>query len=166
MQRVRFIRPETSFRSRYAYDNILYLVAGEVLRAVSGKTWDAFVQERIFAPLDMTRSHTSTKTFQPGDNIAAPHARADGRLKPIEYMNIDNNAPAGAINSCVAELAKWLIAQLDGGKYRATDGTEKLLFSRQQNQEMWAAQTILPINQNPPPQLAALKPNFSAYGLG
>jgi CubicO group peptidase (beta-lactamase class C family) len=166
VQRIRFIKPATSFRSRYAYDNILYLVAGEVLRAVSGKTWDTFVQERIFAPLGMTRSNTSTKAFRPSDNIATPHARAEGKLKPIEYMNLDNNAPAGAINSCVAEMAKWLIARLDGGKYRTTDGTEKRLFSQQQNQEMWAAQTILPINQHPPPPLAALKPNFSAYGLG
>jgi CubicO group peptidase (beta-lactamase class C family) len=165
VQRIRFVKPATSFRSRYAYDNILYLVAGEVIRAVTGKTWDEFIKERIFTPLGMTRSNTSVKAFRIGDNIATPHARADGRLKAIEYMNIDNTAPAGAINSCVAEMAKWMIAQLDGGVIRNSEGGEKRLFSARQNQEMWSAQTITPIG-NPPPPLAALKPMFAAYGLG
>jgi CubicO group peptidase (beta-lactamase class C family) len=165
IQRIRYVKPATSFRSRYAYDNILYLVAGEVIRAVTGKTWDEFIKERIFTPLGMTRSNTSVKAFRPGDNIATPHARADGRLKAIEYMNIDNTAPAGAINSCVAEMAKWMIAQLDGGVIRNGEGGEKRLFSARQNQEMWSAQTITPVG-NPPPPLAALKPMFSAYGLG
>ncbi len=165
VQRIRYVKPATSFRSRYAYDNILYLVAGEVIRAVTGKTWDEFIKERIFTPLGMTRSNTSIKAFRPGDNIATPHARADGKLKAIEYMNIDNTAPAGAINSCVAEMAKWMIAQLDGGVMRHGEGSEKRLFSARQNQEMWSAQTILPIG-NPPPPLAALRPIFAAYGLG
>ena len=166
MRNIRFLKPVTSFRSRYAYDNVLYMVAGEVLRTVSGKTWDEFIKERIFAPLGMTRSNTSTNDLRAGDNVVSPHAMADGKLKPIAFNNLDNVAPAGAINSCVADMAKWLIAQLDNGKYRASDGTEKRLFSVRQNQEMWSAQTNLPINQNPPPPLAALKPNFSAYGLG
>lgn len=163
VRRIRFIKPATSFRSRYAYDNILYLVAGEVIREVTGKTWDDFVKERIFAPLGMTRSNTSTKDFKSGDNLATPHARADGKLRTIEYMNIDNNAPAGAINSSVAEMSKWLIVQLNNGAM--PDGARRL-FSQRQSHEMWSAQTILPINPYPPPQVAALKPNFSAYGLG
>ena len=63
-------------------------------------------------------------------------------------------------------MTKWLIAQLANGRYQAGDGSERRLFSERQNQQMWSPQTILPINQNPPPQTAALKPNFSAYGLG
>lgn len=166
MRNIRFLKPVTSFRSRYAYDNVLYMVAGEVLRAVSGKTWDGFIKERIFAPLGMTRSNTSTNELRAGENVVSAHAMSEGKLTAIPFNNLDNIAAAGAINSNVAEMAKWLIAQLDNGKYRAADGSEKRLFSLRQNQEMWSAQTILPINQNPPPALAALKPNFSAYGLG
>lgn len=166
VEHIRYLKPATSFRSRYAYDNVLYLVAGEVIRAVTGKTWEENVKERIFVPLGMNTSNISTKAFRPDDNIATPHARADGKVRAIEYVNIDNVAPAGAINSCVADMAKWLIAQLDGGKYRDAGGNEKRLFSARQNQEMWTAQTITPFNPNPPLQLAALKPNFSAYGLG
>lgn len=162
VERIRFIKPATSFRSRYAYDNILYLVAGEVIQAVSGQSWDDFVKTRIFAPLGMTRSNTSPREFRPGDNVATPHTRVDGKLKAIEYMVIDNNAPAGAINSSVHDMAKWMIVQLNGG---AMSG-ERRLFSARQSFEMWSAQTITPINPNPPPQLASLRPNFSAYGLG
>jgi CubicO group peptidase (beta-lactamase class C family) len=166
IQRIRFLKPASSFRSRYAYDNLLYMVAGEVLRAVSGQEWDAFVKQRIFAPLGMTRSKTSPAEFRPGDNLATPHARGDGTLKAIEYMNMDNVAAAGAINSCVSDMTKWLIAQLNGGEFRDQAGNAKRLFSQRQSQEMWSAQTILPINPNPPASLAVLKPNFSAYGLG
>jgi CubicO group peptidase (beta-lactamase class C family) len=163
---IRYLKPVSSFRTRYAYDNVLYMVAGEVLKSISGKNWEEFIKERIFTPLGMTRSNTTTKDLRPGENVVSAHAMADGALKPIPFNNLDNVAAAGAINSSVAEMSKWLIAQLANGRYRAGDGTEKRLFSERQNQEMWSPQTILPINQNPPPQMAALKPNFSAYGLG
>jgi CubicO group peptidase (beta-lactamase class C family) len=161
VERIRFIKPTISFRSRYAYDNILYLVAGEVIQSISGRSWDDFIKTRIFAPLGMTRSNTSTKEFLPGDNVATPHTRVDGKLKAVEYISIDNSAPAGAINSSVHDMAKWMIVQLNGG---AMDG-ERRLFSERQAFEMWSAQTITPIDPNPP-QLASLRPNFSAYGLG
>jgi CubicO group peptidase (beta-lactamase class C family) len=63
--RLRYIKPATSFRSKYAYDNVLYLVAGQVVAAVSGKSWDDFIKERIFAPLGMTASNTSVKDLRP-----------------------------------------------------------------------------------------------------
>jgi CubicO group peptidase (beta-lactamase class C family) len=161
VQRLRFIKPATSFRSAYAYDNLLYLVAGEVVQAVSGKTWDDFVKERIFTPLGMKTSNTSVKAFRPGDDVATPHSRVEGRVFPIEPACIDNNAPAGAINSSVAEMAKWMIVQLNGGEI----ANGKRLFTARQSKEMWSAQTILPVN-DPPPMLAGLKTNFAAYGLG
>ncbi|HLG17003.1 MAG TPA: serine hydrolase [Blastocatellia bacterium] len=162
IRRLRFVKPATSFRSKYAYDNVLYLVAGEVIHSVTVKSWDDFVKERIFAPLGMTASNTSVSALRPGDNFATPHARAEGRVFAIEPSNLDNNAPAGSINSNVAEMAKWMIVQLDGGLIRDSN---RRLFSERQSREMWSAQTILPLG-DPPPLLAALKANFAAYGLG
>lgn len=166
VRNIRHLKPASSFRSKYAYDNVLYLVAGEIIRVVTGKTWDEVIKERIFAPLGMRTSNTSPTAFRPGDNIATPHAPAEGKIRAIEYTNLDNVAPAGSINSSVNDMTKWLIAQLDGGIYRDANGNEKRLFSARQQHEMWSPQTILPINPNPPKQLAALRPNFSAYGLG
>jgi CubicO group peptidase (beta-lactamase class C family) len=163
--RLRYIKPATSFRSKYAYDNVLYLVAGQVVAAVSGKSWDEFIKERIFAPLGMTASNTSVKDLRPGGNFVSPHQKVEGRLQPVPYMNIDNTAPAGAINSNVAEMAKWVVTQLDEGAINSGQIGSRRLFSQRQSREMWSAQTPIAVF-NPPPQLSALKANFSAYGLG
>jgi len=163
IRRFRYVKPATSFRSRYAYDNVLYMVAGQIIPAVTGKTWDEFIRERIFKPLGMTESNTSVSAFRTGDNIAIPHAPVDGRIEAIKYINLDNVGPAGAINANVTDLAKWVILQLEGGLI--PDSGNKRLFSQRQAREMWTAQTITPLG-DPPPLLAALKANFSAYGLG
>jgi CubicO group peptidase (beta-lactamase class C family) len=161
VSRLRYIKPATSFRSKYAYDNVLYLVAGQVVAAVSGKSWDDFIKERIFAPLGMTASNTSVKDLRPGGDFVSPHQKVEGKLQPVPYMNIDNTAPAGAINSNVAEMSKWVLAQLNEG---AITG-DRRLFSKRQSREMWSAQTPIPAG-DPPPPLSALRSNFSAYGLG
>lgn len=163
--RLRHIKPATSFRSKYAYDNVLYLVAGQVVAAVSGKSWDDFIKERIFAPLGMTASNTSVKDLRPGGNFVSPHQKVEGRLQPVPYMNIDNTAPAGAINSNVAEMAKWVLVQLDEGAVNSGQNGDRRLFSQRQSREMWSAQTPIP-SGNPPPPLSALRSNLSAYGLG
>jgi len=85
-------------------------------------------------------------------------------------MNIDNTAPAGAINSNVAEMAKWVAVLLDegaihSGQNEGGQNGDRRLFSQRQSREMWLAQTPIPAG-NPPPQLSALRSNFTAYGLG
>jgi CubicO group peptidase (beta-lactamase class C family) len=156
IRRIRFLQPASSFRSRYAYDNLLYLVAGHIIPIITGKTWDDFVRERIFTPLGMAHTSASTKMLMAAADVATPHARADGKLVALPQTDHDNNAPAGAINSCVEDLAKWMILQLSrGGK----------LFSEAQSKEMWSPQTILPIEEATG-VFAEVQPNFRAYGLG
>jgi CubicO group peptidase (beta-lactamase class C family) len=160
--KLRYIKPESSFRSKYAYDNLLYMVAGQIIPAVTGKQWQDFIKQRIFAPVGMTDSNTSVADFLPGGDFAAPHSEVEGKLQPIAAAQIDNVAPAGAINSSVSDMAKWLIVQLGGGQL--PDG-QRRLFSQRVSKELWTAQTILPVNDLPP-ALAALRTNFAAYGLG
>ncbi|MFY0563741.1 serine hydrolase [Archangium lansingense] len=162
--KLRHIRPASSFRSRYAYDNILYLVAGKVIEKASGQPWGDFIRDRIFTPLEMKSSNTSVADFRPGANVAMPHAKADGRLQAIAPMSFDNNAPAAAINSSVNDLSRWMLVQLAKGAIPGSSGAKRL-FSEKQSREMWSAQTVQPISE-PPKPLAALKPEFSAYGLG
>jgi len=162
LHKLRFMKPASSFRSRYAYDNLLYLAAGQIIPAVTGQAWEDFVRERIFQPLGMTDSNTSVANYHPGDNFATPHSEVEGKLTPLEPARIDNTAPAGAINSSVSDMAKWIAMQLNAG---AIPGTEKRLFSERQSKEMWSPQTILPIS-DPPQALAALHTDFAAYGLG
>ena len=162
IQRLRYMKPVSSFRSRYAYDNLLYLTAGQIIPAVTGVSWDDFVRQRIFEPLGMKNSNLSNAVFKPGDDYASPHSRVDGTLEVINFGNLDNAAPAGSINSCAADLAQWVLVQLGRGRLPDSD---RRLFTEKQSQEMWSAQTVVPIG-DPSPSLVALKSNFAAYGLG
>ncbi len=165
IRRIRFLKPVSSFRSQYAYDNLLYLVAGQLIPAITGKSWDDFVRERIWAPLGMTHTNASTRALIAAADVAMPHARADGKLVAIAQSDHDNNAPAGSINSCVSDLAKWMIVQLNHGAM--ADG--KRLFSEARSKEMWSPQTIMPIADAPagaPAAFAGMQPHFYDYGLG
>ena len=160
--RLRFMKPASSFRSRFAYDNLLYIAAGQIIPAVAGKSWEDYVRERILLPLGMNITNLSNAAFKPGDNYAWPHSKLDGKLQVIDFINLDNAGPAGSINSSAAEMAKWVTLQLNRGKFPNTDAR---LFSERQSREMWSAQTILPAGERPGP-LAALSAKFAAYGLG
>ena len=160
--KLRFMKPASSFRSHYAYDNLLYMTAGQIIPAVTGTSWDDYVRERLFTPLGMTHSTLTNSNFKPGDDVASPHSRVDGNLQVIAFESLDNVGPAGAINSCAADMAKWVQLQLDRGKFPDHDGR---LFSEERSREMWSAQTILQTG-TPPPPLAGLKANFADYALG
>jgi CubicO group peptidase (beta-lactamase class C family) len=160
--RLRFMKPSSSFRSRFAYDNLMYIAAGQIIPAVTGKTWEEYIREKILLPLGMKTSNLSTNAFKPGDNYALPHSKIDGKLQTVPFMDLDNAAPAGAINSSVAEMSKWVMLQLNHGKI---PGSEQRIFSEAQSREMWTGQTLLPIGAEDSP-LAALRPKFAAYALG
>jgi CubicO group peptidase (beta-lactamase class C family) len=160
--KLRFMKPASSFRSHYAYDNLLYMTAGQIIPAVTGTSWDDYVRQRIFAPLGMNHTNVSNAGIKPTDNVAFPHSYLEGKLQVIHFEVLDNAAPAGAINSCAADMGKWVQLQLNRGKFTDRDGR---LFGEQRSKEMWSPQTILPTN-DPPAPLAKLKTNFADYALG
>ncbi len=160
-QRLRYIRPATSFRSAYAYDNVLYLVAGQVIEKVSGKSWEDFVAQEILAKVGMTHSTVRHADAGGGANIATTHAMVDGKLAIVPPMISDNTNPAGGINSGAADMARWMITQLDSG--RAPDGTR--LWTPAVTRQQWTGVTPMPFGAAPPP-LAPMNHNFSLYALG
>jgi CubicO group peptidase (beta-lactamase class C family) len=160
--KLRFMKPASSFRSHYAYDNLLYMTAGQIIPAVTGASWDDYIRQHIFAPLGMAHSNVSNANIEPGDNVAYPHSLMDGKLQVIHFEVLDNAGPAGAINSSAADMAKWVQLQLNHGKFTDRDGH---LFTEQRSKEMWSPQTILPTG-DPPPPLAGLRANFADYALG
>ncbi|MBX6364438.1 MAG: serine hydrolase [Gemmatimonadetes bacterium] len=162
VRRLRAVPPATSFRSAYAYDNVLYIAAGEVVAAASGTSWDDFIRDRIFAPLGMRTASTSVRAFRPGDNVAVPHARIDGTLQVVARDTVDNIGPAGAVNANVAELAVWMRTQLDSGRIA---GTDRRLWTAARTRDFWTGVTIMPIG-SAAPELKAYQPNFAEYGLG
>ena len=160
-QRLRFIKPATSFRNAYAYDNVLYLVAGEVIQAVSGQTWEDFVAQRILKKVGMSGSNVRHSAAGEGGNVATPHAKVEGSVRPIAPFTSDNTNPAGGINSGAEDMAKWLLVRLARG--RLSDGTA--LYSERTARQIETPVTIMP-NANPPTELTGLRSNINAYGLG
>jgi CubicO group peptidase (beta-lactamase class C family) len=160
--RLRFMKPASSFRSRFAYDNLLYIAAGQIIPAVTGATWESYLRTKVLDPLGMKTTNLSAAEFKASANHAYPHQRLDGVLRAIDFVSLDNAAPAGAINSSVVEMAKWVQLQLNRGEF---PGGATRLFSEAQSKEMWTAQTILP-NREFPGSLAHLNSSFGAYGLG
>lgn len=161
VRRIRYIQPATSFRTAYAYDNVLYLVAGELIEAISGQSWETFVGTRILAKVGMTGSNVRHSAAAAGGNVAATHAPIDGTVKPIAPFDSDNTNPAGGINSSAEDMAKWLLVQLSGGKL--PDGSR--LFSEATARQLATIVTPEPFG-NPPPELSPLKANFRGYALG
>ena len=157
LRRVRFLKPVSSFRSRYGYQNLMYIAAGRIIEKVSGKPWAEFVRERILTPLGMNRTTTSVRDMK--DNFALPHNESGGKLRYLPVGYLDDAIGAVRLNSSVADLSKWIRLQLGRGKFEG-----KQIFSEAQSWQMWSPNTLQPISE------AASKNNptrhFSAYGMG
>jgi len=168
VERLRFVPLATSFRAQFAYDNILYATAGLVIEAVSGRSWEDFMRERLFAPVGMTDTLPNCQHLQSGTNAATGHAKYDFKdLRAVPPLAWDNAAAAGGIYSSVHDMAKWIAVQLAGGKLSAgPDGAERTLFTAARHKEMGSVVTPIKIAE---PKIDALKPtrpNFLGYGLG
>lgn len=159
IRRARFLKPKYGFREHFGYSNILFLTAGEVVHAVSGKSWDDFLAERIFTPLGMTRTNTSVSKLKNLDNVAQCHTDYEGKVISIPYLDWDNIGPAGSINSCVADLSNWIKLQLNNGTYNG-----KVIFSKERNHDMWSAQTIQNVSVGSERMFPST--HFKAYALG
>lgn len=167
---LRDIKPATSFRSNYAYDNILYIVAGEVIAAASGQDFESFMRERVFKPAGMSTSVSDEKDRFANPNRAQPHARLDPRLRGMGPQQVlpereglgQVGAAAGGLSSSANDLARWLQVQLAQG---ALPGGDKRLYSEASAQAMWTPQIPVPISRYPAP-ITDITPQFSSYALG
>jgi CubicO group peptidase (beta-lactamase class C family) len=160
--RLRFIKPATSIRSAYAYDTVLYLVAGQLIETVSGQSWEDFVTARILKKAGMTGSNVLHSAAAAGGNVAVTHAKVDGVVRPIAPFLSDNTNPAGGINSSAEDMATWMNVLLGGGVL--PDGSR--LVSERTLRQITSIVTPLAPSQNPAPELAPLRNNFAGYALG
>jgi len=163
---LRYIKPATSFRNSYAYDNLLYIVAGKIIAQKSGKDWGTTMREWILDPVGMTATTTSLAAHTAGMNVSAPHSKINGKAAVVKPMPVANAVGAVGINTNAEDIARWMNVLLDNGRLPAgAGGKDARLWSDKQAREMWTAQTPMTVSQ-PKPSLAATRPNFMAYGLG
>ena len=170
VRRIRYLKPATSFRSGYAYDNILYMAAGQLIEEVSGQTWERYIHDHVFGPLGMNHSTDTDAEFQANPNHARPHSRSGGAIHGLgtqtpldENATIAQNAaPAGGLAISANDMSRWLLTQLGRGKI---PGSDKRLFSEEQSEQMWTGAVITPIPHYPA-EFAVAQPHYDLYALG
>jgi CubicO group peptidase (beta-lactamase class C family) len=153
-----YFKPVSAFRTKYDYDNLLYIVAGEVIARASGMSYEAFVQKRIIEPLQMKNTFVGS-LMKDKSNLATPHSSVSGSIKTIDAQDVGMGSPAGGIFSNVADMSTWMLVQLNRGKY-GTD-LKTSLFSSKNHNEMWRLHTVLETNRFP-----RYNSHFNGYGLG
>lgn len=161
---LRYLKPKTGFREVYAYDNILYIVAGQLVQAVSGRTWEDVVRNDIFKKAGMKDASASDDVDKHPNHVAL-HARTDGPIRGMgdirvleKGLELRTSAPAGAINASAVDMGRWMSVLLGGGK--APDGTR--VFSKEALDEMWTPVVVVP-GSHPIPEL---RPIIDTYALG
>ncbi|MHC4715458.1 MAG: serine hydrolase [Planctomycetota bacterium] len=114
--RLRHLPPSQDFRSCWQYQNMMFMVAGLVVEAVSGVTWEQFVRGRIFEPLGMTGANFSASDTQADEDHALPYRRKGKGAVRTAMDDLSSLGPAGGINAGAADMARWLAVNLNGGK--------------------------------------------------
>lgn len=159
VRRVRHLDQESGFREGHYYNNLMYVVAGEVLAAAAGVAWDDFVAERIFEPLGMRRTTSRFEGVQARDNVSSSHVRSGGRILVMDRRNYDALGPAGSVFSSAWDMAQWIRLHLNGGTFEG-----RRLLARETLEEMHTPQVVMRMDST----VRRMFPtrNFGAYGLG
>ncbi len=163
---LRYLPMDGGFRSQYAYDNILYVIAGELTERVTGQRWEAFVEETLMRPLGMEYCFAGPVPDAYKKHIAQPHGWVDGQPQVVRRDSADaylTSAPAGGIRCSLQAMTKWMKMHNAGGAYVDENGTQQRLISAKQHAEMWSPQTLMNVGSR---AYEWDKTHFAAYGLG
>jgi CubicO group peptidase (beta-lactamase class C family) len=155
---LRFLKQASGFRTKFDYDNNMYIVAGEVVKRASGQSWDDFVETHIMQPIGMNKSASSFERLKDKSDVIDAHAEVEGKVRVIARSTSKVDHSAGGIYSSIADLCKWVGLLLDQGKYGPN---LTRLFSTKVQKEIWSPQTIIS-NEEP----GYYNTHFKAYGLG
>lgn len=150
------VKPLYSFRSRWGYTNAAFMTAGEIIPRVTSQSWEKFLKERIFTPLEMNNTLALSKDIETAANKTSAHTVVQGVLKKIPYGKIDNLAAAGSISSSIHDMSHWVMMQLNNGMYN-----NKQVISAGAIAETWKPHSILGNGGHP-----FNRAHFSLYGLG
>ena len=157
-----YLKEVSPFRTKFDYDNLLYIVAGEVIARVGNMPWQEFMRKEIIEPLGLNDTYCTYSFIKDKSNVADPHAVENGLPVPIEHFEFDLsklNGAAGSFYSSVNDLSKWMILQMNEGNYG--EDSSKSLFSAKQHNRMWTIHTVTGGRGNP-----RYNTHFSGYGYG
>ncbi|GAO44771.1 serine hydrolase [Flavihumibacter petaseus] len=165
VEKVKMLPVKYPFRTIYAYDNILYLAAGELISTVSGMPWEDFIRVRILEKAGMNNTVSKFSLISRQPDVSGAHTRIHGVVTPINTVFDqavgDAGNPAGGIASSAQDMCQWLITQLDSGR---TPSRERIL-SPDATAELWKMVRPMPITRQPV-ALKAAQQDFYGYCLG
>lgn len=156
---VRYLKPKHSFRNTFDYNNIMFIVAGEVITRISGKSWAEFIEDYILKPVGMTQSHGSYLRAKKAksSNMIDAHAPVDGKVTQVPHDWNETANAAGGIISNIEDMALWANCLMNG--FTTKDG--KKLVSDKQIKQLWEIQQPITVSKNNP-----YNSHFYGYGLG
>jgi CubicO group peptidase (beta-lactamase class C family) len=159
LRRERFLKPSWGLRTRFGYQNVMYLAAGEAAAKAAGSRWEDLIQQRIFTPLAMTSSVPLLRDPERVANLAASHGLSKDSVFVTPHFDADDIAPAGAIASSARDMAQWLRFQLGDGTFAG-----KRLVSAAALREIHTPQMLVGAGGGvgPPDSLT----RFNTYGMG
>ncbi|WP_350603253.1 serine hydrolase [Pseudoalteromonas sp. SMN1298-MNA-CIBAN-0114] len=157
---LQYLKPASSFRSKYAYNNLMFVTAGEVVARVSGISWNDYIEKNILQPLHMDNSRAGfSRIPKSNKNWATGHIPMDGTLHPFFVNYLEDFRGAGAIASSVSDMSQWLRTQLAGGKMPSGEQ----LFSEKQQAQMWHPHITSMASKS---AFESYHQQFRGYGLG
>jgi CubicO group peptidase (beta-lactamase class C family) len=155
---LRYLKQVSGFRTKYDYDNNMYIVAGEVIKRASGMSWENFVKTRILQPIGMNSSAPAYDLLQDKSNVIDAHVEVDGNVQVVPRHVSKADRSAGGIYSNISDLSKWVGLFLNNGKFGPDSAR---IFTPQVQKELWSPQTIVQVDD---PGYYHI--HFKAYGLG
>lgn len=159
IRRLRHVRPNSSFRAQFTYQNVVYAIGGALIEKISGMPWEDFIRTRIFAPLGMTESEPLVLGIASRPNVATPHGEVRDTVRVVPIRSTDPVASAGSVWSSVSDMAKWMRFVLDSGRV----GGKRLLAAGTFT-EWITPQIRAPLGTYPALTLA--RPHIFSYALG
>lgn len=155
IEKLQYYPIRKNFRSDFGYSNVMYIVAGEIIKKITGLTWEEYIKNEIFLPLEMYNSYTSAEKLEELEeieNIAYPHV--NGKKPEVYKMH---PITAGSIFSTSNDLSNWMIMLLNNGEFKGNQ-----ILSKQTIDEIFTSQVAL----NPPSNMKELGTHFYSYCLG
>ena len=117
LRRLRFLRPASPFRTRYAYSNLGFTAGAVAAARAAGKPWEDVCAERLYKPLGMNATSSRFADYRAAADRATPHTKAGEKWVPGAGYDDDIAAPAGGVSSTAGDMAKWVRLQLGRGKF-------------------------------------------------
>ena len=156
--RLRYLDLSRDLRQSYQYNNLMFMTAGTLVGSIAGIPWEEFAKKRILDPLGMASTNFSVTDSQKSGDFARPYMVVKDKVEEVPFCNIDAIGPAGSINSTVIDMTKWLILNLNKGKYG--EKADKILISENQLAQIHAPQMVVPDD------LKYAELLYPAYGMG